>query len=50
MQLDHEIKYQQSFEFNLKKNNTKDYINSPFVKMISELKNNKEYMEWGNKN
>ncbi len=25
-------------------------MNSPFVKMLSELKNNKEFMELGNKN
>lgn len=50
MQLEHEVKYQQSFEFNLRKNNQKDYLNSPFVKLVSELKNNKDYMELGNKN
>lgn len=49
MQLEHEIKYQQSFEFNLKKNNSKDFRDSPFVKLINELKSNKEYMEWGTK-
>lgn len=49
MQLEHEIKYQQSHEFNLKKNN-KQYNNSAFVKLITELKNNREYLEWGNKN
>lgn len=41
MQLEHEIKFQQSFEFNLRKNNTKDFQNSPFVKLIGELKNNR---------
>ena len=50
MQLEHEVKFQQSFEFNLHKNNTKDYQNSPFVKLIGELKNNREFMEWGVKN
>ena len=41
MQLEHEVKFQQSFEFNLKKNNTKDFMSSHFVKMLGELKNNK---------
>ena len=35
MQLEHETKYQQSFEFNLKKNMNKDFQNSPFVKLVS---------------
>jgi len=49
MQLEHEIKYQQSFEFNLKKNNTKDFNNSSFVKLVAELKNNKQLLEIGSK-
>jgi len=40
MQLDHEIKFQQSFDFALKKNN-REYSNSPFVKFITEIKNNR---------
>jgi hypothetical protein len=49
LQLEHEVKYQQSFEFNLKKNSTKEYLTSPFVKMIAELKNNRELLDQGNK-
>lgn len=49
LQLEHEVRFQQSFEFNLKKNNTKDFINSPFVKILTELKSNKEFLELGSK-
>ena len=40
MQLEHEVRFQQSFDFN-KKNNTKEYMSSPFVKFIAELRSNK---------
>ena len=50
MQLEHEVRFQQSFEFNLKKVNSKDFANSQFVKMLGELKNNKTLMEQGIKN
>lgn len=49
MQLDHEVRFQQSFEFNIKKNNNKDFLNSPFVKILTELKTNKELLELGGK-
>lgn len=47
MQLQHEIKYQQSFQFNLKQIPSKDYLNSPFVKLLTELKNSKILMSIG---
>lgn len=48
MQLEHEVKFQQSFEFNLKKNTSKEYLSSPFVKLVAELKNNKDLLAQGN--
>lgn len=38
LQLEHDCKYQQSLEFNLKKFNNKEYLLSPFVKYMFELK------------
>lgn len=35
MQLEHEIKYQQSFEFNLKQYTSKEYTGSQFVKYLT---------------
>jgi hypothetical protein len=46
MQLEHEMKYQQSFEFNVK-NYGKDHPNSPFVKFLLELKNSKQLINIG---
>jgi hypothetical protein len=48
-QLEHEIKYQQSFDFNIAKNSAnKEFMNSSFVKLLTELRQNKAYMELGN--
>ncbi len=48
IQLEHEIKYQQSFEFNFTKNSTnKEFMNSPFVKFLTELRQNKSLLSVG---
>jgi hypothetical protein len=48
IQLEHEVKYQQSFEFNFTKNATnKEFMNSPFVKFLTELRQNKSLLEVG---
>lgn len=51
LQLEHEIKFQQSFEFTLSTKNasSKEFMGSPFVKMLTELKNNKSLLETGAK-
>ena len=47
LQLEHEVKYQESFDFN-RKNMGKDYQNSVFVKYLMDLRNNKFLLEQGN--
>ena len=48
IQLEHEVKYQQSFEFNFNKNAAnKEFMNSPFVKFLTELRQNKSLLEIG---
>lgn len=32
----------------MKKNTSKEYLNSPFVKLVAELKNNKDLLAQGN--
>ncbi len=47
MQLEHDVKYQEAVEFNQKKNNSKEYLASRFVKYLTELKNSKVLLEEG---
>ena len=47
MQLEHEIKYQENINFNIKKNNNKEYTSSAFVKYLLELKGSKLLLEVG---
>lgn len=47
MQLEHDVKYQEAVEFNQKKNSSKEYLASRFVKYLTELKNSKVLLEEG---
>ena len=47
MVLEQEVKYQQSFEFNLKRNTSKEYLTCPFIKFLTELKGNQTLMTQG---